>query len=158
MKIYVAIGMLLLCLGCSSLAFAQRVEREFIVNAIKIKLATDQPVVSIGDQVIVKFTFTNTSNVELPITRWDWMVSRENGKPVTHAPEGMRRMEARRAAQSVNVPLYLGPGASNSQEETLSKLYVMNEPGVYLVSLRIEVTDKAKTDFIKSNTLRITVQ
>jgi hypothetical protein len=157
-KRHMAIGALLLCLGCTSLVSAQRVEREFVVNAVKIKLSTDRPIVPINDPVIIKFTITNTSKVELPIAGdFDWIVRREDGKPVADSPEGVRRKEARRAARSMNVPLGLEAGASSNQEETLSKLYVMSEPGVYLVSLWIEVTDEIKTDFMKSNTLPITI-
>jgi hypothetical protein len=47
------IGALLLCLGCTSLVSAQRVEREVVVNAVKIKLSTDRPIVPINDPVIV---------------------------------------------------------------------------------------------------------
>jgi hypothetical protein len=158
-KTHIAISALLLCLGCTSLVSAQRVEREFIVNAVKIKLSTDQPIVPVNDPVIIKFTITNASKVELPIAGgFDWIVRREDGKPVADAPEGVRRREVRRAAKSMSVPLGLAPGASSSQEETLSKLYVMSEPGVYLVSLWIGVTDEIKTDFMKSNTLRITIE
>jgi hypothetical protein len=158
-RIHIAIGALLLCLGCTSLVSAQRVERESIVNAVKIKLSTDRPIVSGNDSVVIKFTITNTSKVELPVAGgFDWIVRREDDKPITDTGEGARRKEARRAAQSMNVPLYLAPGASSNQVETLSKLYVMSEPGVYQVSLWIGVTDEMKTDFIKSNMLRIIIK
>lgn len=159
MRIHIAIGALLLCLGCTSFVSAQRVERKFIVNAVKIKLSTDKPIVADNDPVIIRFTITNTSKVELPVAGgFDWIIRREDDKRVADAPEGARRKEAKRAAQSMSVPLYLAPGASTNQEETLSKLYVMSEPGVYQVSLWIGVNDEIKTDFIKSNTLRITIQ
>ena len=159
MRTQTAMGALLLCLGCASFVPAQRVEREFMVSAIKIKLSTDQPTLHINDPVIVKFTVKNTSKVDLPIAgAFNWIVRREDGKPVTDTPEGVRREKAKRAAQSMNVPLGLAPGASSNQEETLSKLYVMTEPGAYLVSLWIGVTDGVKTDFMKSNTLRITIE
>jgi hypothetical protein len=115
--------------------------------------------VPIGDPVIIKFTIANTSKVGLPIAgTFDWIVRREDGRPVADAPEGVRRKEAKRAARSLNVPLYLAAGGSSKQEETLSKLYLMSEPGVYLVSLWIGVTDEIKTDFMKSNALRITIR
>jgi hypothetical protein len=158
-RIQRAIGAVLLCLGCASLVSAQRVEREFIVNAIKIKLSTDQPTLPINDPVVIKFTITNTSKVELPVAGgFYWIVRREDGKPVADATEGARRKEARRASQSMSVPLGLAPGASSNQQETLSKLYVMDEPGVYLVSMWIGVNDEIKTDFIKSNTIRVTIE
>jgi hypothetical protein len=159
MKAHLVIGAVLLCLGFTSLAPAQRVERAFIVSAVKIKLSTDQPAIPADDPVIIRFTITNTSSVEIPIAgEFDWIVRREDGKTVEDTPEGKERKKMRRAARSLNVPLVLQPGASSNQEETLSKLYVMNEPRTYQVSLWIEVTDETKTDYIKSNTLRITVQ
>jgi len=158
-KMQLTISTLILCLGYTVVARAQRIERQFIVNAIRIKLSTDQPVVPINDAVVVKFTITNTSKVELPIAgSFDWTVRREDGSPVANTPEGVRRREAKRATRSLSVPLYLAPGASSNQEETLSKLFVMDVPGVYLVSMRIGVTDEIRTDFIESNTLRITVK
>lgn len=158
MKIHMAIGASLLCLGGASLFSAQRVEREFMVNAVMIRLSTDRPILPVNDPVIIKFTITNTSKVEISIAgAFDWIVRRVDGKPVADAPEGVRRKEARRA-QTINVPLGLSPGASSNQEEALSKLNVMSEPGVYAVSMWIEVTDEIKTDFIKSNEIRITIK
>jgi hypothetical protein len=158
MRIRTAICALLLCLGCTSLVSAQRVEREFIVNAMNIKLSADRSTLALSDPVIIKYTLTNTSKVGIPISELDWVVRREDGKPVTDAPEGARRKEARRAAKSMNVVVLLGAGVSRTAEETVSRLYVMDELGVYLVSVEMGVTDEIKTDFIKSNTIRITIK
>jgi hypothetical protein len=155
-----AIGALLLCLGCTSLVSAQRAEREFVVNAIKITLSTDRSTLLINDPVIIKFTITNTSKVELPVAGdFEWIVRREDGKPVSETAESLRwKNIQRRTPRSLNVPLGLEAGASSNQQETLSKLYVMTDPGIYLVSLWVGVTDETKTDFIKSSTLRVTIQ
>src|SRR5579862_685713 len=140
MKTHLAIGTVFLCLGLTSLAPAQRLDRAFIVSAVKIKLSTDQPAIPAGDPVIIRFTITNISSVEIPIAgEFDWIVRREDGKTVEDTPEGKERKTMRRAAQSLNVPMVLQPGASSNQEETPSKFYVMNQPGTYQVSLWIEV-------------------
>lgn len=152
--IHKAIGTLLLCLGCSSLVSAQRVERESI---IKIKLSTDQQTQTIGNPIIIKYTVKNTSKLGIPILPFDWIVRREDGKPVADTPEGTRRKEAKTAALSMRILQVLSAGASAWGEETVSKLYVMDEPGVYFVSAEM-VTDDIKTEFAKSNALRITIK
>jgi len=58
----------------------------------------------------------------------------------------------------MNVAVELGAGQSASVEQNLSQLYVMESPGVYLVSAECSVGDETGIDYIKSNILRITIQ
>jgi len=124
---------------------------------MKIKLSADKSTLASKDPVTIRYTLTNTSKVEIPTAELYWIVDREDGKPVADAPEGARRKEARRAARSMNVVVSLGAGDSKTVEETLSKLYVMDEPGVYIVSAEMGFNDEIKTHFVKSNPLRITI-
>lgn len=73
-------------------------------------------------------------------------------------PEGLRRKEVHRYPQTIVVSPLVAAGTSLTSEETISNLYVMNKPGVYFVSVEEAVADEEGTDYIKSNTLRITIR
>ena len=51
----------------------------------------------------------------------------------------------------------LSAGESIASEEAISNLYAISEPGAYDVTVVDAVADLKGTDYIKSNTLRITI-
>ena len=135
-------------------------DRQYLVHALTINLSTDKSVLALSDPVIVKITTTNNSKdaLDLPSGPASWSIRRADGKTVPDSPEGRKRNDARRTPQTVVVTQLLEPGASVTGEETISNLYQMNNAGVYLVTLELPVSDGRDTDFIKSNTLRITIR
>ena len=137
----------------------QQIDRTFIVNALKLELSTEKLNFVPNEPVIIKYAYTNTSKValDLPTEPFVWTVRREDGKPVVETPEGRRR-KAPRGADTVVVSPAVGAGASLTHEETLSGLYVMNEPGAYFIRVEVAVPDGKGTAFIKSNMLRITIK
>jgi hypothetical protein len=114
----------------------QQIDRTFIVNALKLELSTEKLNFVPNEPVIIKYAYTNTSKValDLPTEPLVWTVRREDGKSVAETPEGRRR-KGPRGADTVVVSPAVGAGASLTHEETLSGLYVMNEPGAFFISV-----------------------
>jgi hypothetical protein len=154
---------LLICLLCNAFASAQQpLDRAFVVDALKLALSVDKQQGSSGDPIVIQYTYTNSSKQELslPDEPLVWNVQREDGNQVLDSPEGQKRKEARahRSPQTLSVSPAIGPGANLSYKEVISNLFVMNDPGAYLISVRVAISDGKGTDFIKSNTIRIEVR
>ena len=161
MKTWMIVCLLVLsCCYISPAVAQEKVDRAFVANAIKIKLSVSNPSFSLGESVTVTITVANTAKqpLHLPNTLYDWTVRREDGGTVSETPEGRKRSESRLGARTMNVTGSLDAGQSVSMKENLSQLYLMDSPGVYLVGAAQAMTDGTGTDYIKSNTLRITIQ
>jgi hypothetical protein len=161
-KIRTATCALLFCMACLSFGLGQnkKHDRAFMINAFTMKLSADKVTFTAGEPVTVKVTMTNTTKETLymPNTQWEWSVLREDGKPVADTPEGLKIKAARGASTTMNVSIPLAAGASYPVEGNLAELYVMTEPGAYLVSVQQKVRDESGSDYIRSNTIRITIQ
>jgi hypothetical protein len=131
-----------------------------MLGAIQTKLSVDKSVFLQGDPVTVKVNVTNTAKeaLYLPTASYDWSVLREDGNLVKDTPEGLARKKSRGSLKTVNVSVQLDAGKSITTEENIGDLYLMDSPGIYLVSLQQEVSDESGTGYIGSNTLRITIK
>lgn len=144
-----------------SFAIAQQGhDRNFIVNAFTIKLSAQTLTVPVGEPVVVTVTITNTSkeSLDLPSEPLVWRVRLADGKSAADTAEGLRRKQARHFPQTMVVTPLLKAGASIIRKETVSNLYEMTEPGVYLVSTDEAISDQHGTDYLKSNALRIIIR
>jgi hypothetical protein len=153
----------LICLWCFVSASAQTVtvhDRTFIANAFRISISADKLLFKTSDPVVIKFTITNTSKEALyePAEPLVWSVCREDGKIPSDTPEGKQRKDSHRDPQTIVVERILSAGEIIASEETISKLYAINEPGAYDVTVEEAVGDLKGTAYIKSNTIRIIIR
>ena len=153
----------LICLWCFVSVSAQTVtvhDRTFIASAFRISISADKLIFKTGDPVVIKLTITNTSKeaLYLPPEPLVWSVRREDGKIPSDTPEGKQWKDSHRTPDTIVVDRIVSAGASIASEETISNLYAISEPGAYDVTVVDAVADLKGTDYIKSNTLRITIR
>jgi hypothetical protein len=151
----------LLCVGFVSLSMAQ--QRQTVANTVtslKLTLSARKVIWTSKEPVVIQATVTNSASetLTLPATKYEWSVRREDNRPVLDTPTGALWRKHLHDAQTIVVTGPLDAGKSLTTEETVADLFTMDEPGVYLVSVRQEVSAENETQYLSSNILRITIQ
>jgi len=149
---------LIAAIGAFSPTSAQPTQQPFV-----IAISTDKPVVKAGADVWVKVRVTNTSTRTIDASaNIDDMIG-VNPNYVFDVRDSSGNQVSKRVYKhpelATGSPIFrsLKPGESLVDEQDLSRLDDLSEPGQYVIQVSQRVSEQRKDELVRSNTITITV-